>query len=217
MRYVELQYQMSERHACRLMDLARSTYRYRGGKAGRDQELRQRLKDLAAKRMRFGYRRLTARLVREGVEVNHKRVYRLYREEGLAMRIRQRRRIRWKGAVTSPVATRPNQRWSIDFVSDCVSTGRVIRMLTMVDDCTRECPRIEVDTSLGGLRVRRVLDRVVAERGLPEAIVLDNGPEFRGSCLSRLERRTRGAVGVHSAGEAGAECQRGKFQRPAAR
>jgi putative transposase len=96
------QYQMSERHACRLMDLARSTYRYRGGKAGRDQELRQRLKELAGKRMRFGYRRLTALLVGEGVEVNHKRVYRLYREEGLAMRIRQRRRIRWKGAVTTP-------------------------------------------------------------------------------------------------------------------
>jgi len=178
------QYPMSERHACRLMDLARSTYRYRGRRAGRDQELRQRLKELATKRMRFGYRRLTALLVREGVEVNHKRVYRLYGEEGLVMRMRQRRRIRWNGAVTSPAATRPNQRWSIDFVSDCVSTGKVIRMLTVVDDCTRECPSIEVDTSLGGLRVRRVLDRVAAERGLPEAIVLDNGPEFRGRALA---------------------------------
>ena len=79
---------------------------------------------------------------------------------------------------------RPNQRWSIDFVSDRVNTGKVIRMLTMVDDCTRECPAIEVDTSLGGLRVRRVLDRVAAERGLPEAIVLDNGPEFRGRALA---------------------------------
>jgi len=178
------QHQMSERHACRLMDLARSTYRYCGRRAGRDGELRQRLKDLAAQRMRFGYRRLTAMLVREGVEVNHKRVYRLYREEGLVMRIRHRRRIRWNGRVTSPTAARPNQRWSIDFVSDCVSTGKVIRMLTMVDDCTRECPSIEVDTSLGGLRVRRVLDRVAAERGLPEAIVLDNGPEFRGRALA---------------------------------
>jgi len=178
------QYPMSERHACRLMDLARSTYRYRGRRAGRDQELRQRLKELATKRMGFGYRRLTALLVREGVEVNHKRVYRLYGEEGLVMRMRQRRRIRWNGAVTSPAATRPNQRWSIDFVSDCVSTGKVIRMLTVVDDCTRECPSIEVDTSLGGLRVRRVLDRVAAERGLPEAIVLDNGPEFRGRALA---------------------------------
>ena len=118
---------MSERHACRLMDLARSTHRYRARKAGRDRELRQRLKELAARRMRFGYRRLTAILVSEGLEVNHKRVYRLYREEGLAMRIRQRRRIRWNGTVTRPGATRPNERWSIDFLSDCVSTGRVIR------------------------------------------------------------------------------------------
>jgi putative transposase len=143
-----------------------------------------RLKELAAKRMRFGYRRLRAMLLREGIAANHKRVYRLYHEEGLAMRIRQRRRIRWSGAVVKPAASQPNQRWSMDFVSDCVSTGKVIRMLTIVDDCTRECPAIEVDTSLGGLRVRRVLDRIASERGLPEAIVVDNGPEFRGRVLA---------------------------------
>jgi putative transposase len=178
------QYAMSERHACRLVGLARSTHRYRARMAERDGGLRARLKGLAVKRMRFGYRRLTAMLVREGLEVNHKCVYRLYREEGLAMRLRRRRRIRWDGAVKDPAAVRPNHRWSVDFVSDCVSTGKRIRMLTMVDDYTRECPAIEVDTSLGGLRVRRVLDRVAAERGLPEAIVLDNGPEFRGRALA---------------------------------
>ena len=156
MSYVKGEYEMSERHACRLLGLGRSTHRYRARTKGRDAALRARLKELAAKRMRFGYRRLTAMLLREGIAVNHKRVYRLYREEGLAMRIRQRRRIRWTGAASGPVATRPNERWSIDFVSDCVSTGRVIRMLTVVDDCTRECPAIEVDTSLGGLGVRRV-------------------------------------------------------------
>ncbi len=127
-----------------LMGLGRTTHRYRARKAERDSELRARLQKLAAKRMRFGYRRLTAMLVREGMPTNHKRVYRLYREEGWAMRIRQRRRIRWRGAVTSPAATRPNERWSMDFVSDCVATGRVIRMLTIVDGCTRECPAIEV-------------------------------------------------------------------------
>ena len=141
---------MSERHACRLLGLGRSTYRYRARKAERDSALRIRLKELAAKRMRFGYRRLTAMLVREGVPANHKRVYRLYREEGLAMRIRQRRRMRWNGAVVKPAASQPNERWSMDFVSDCVSSGKVIRMLTIVDDYTRECPAIEVDTSLGG-------------------------------------------------------------------
>ena len=175
---------MSERHACRLMELARSTHRYWRQRAERDSDLRQRLKAMAAKRMRFGYRRLTAMLARSGISANHKRVYRLYCEEGLSMRIRQRRRIRWTGAAKRPAATRANERWSIDFVNDCVSNGRVIRMLTMVDDYTRECPAVEVDTSLGGLRVRRVLDRVVAERGLPEAIVMDNGPEFRGRALA---------------------------------
>ena len=184
MSYVGVEYEVSERHACRLMGLGRSTHRYRARKAEGDSTLRARLKELAAKRMRFGYRRLTALLVREGMAVNHKRIYRLYCEEGLAMRIRQRRRIRWSGIATSPVTTKPNQRWSIDFVSDCVSTGKVIRMLTVVDDYTRECPAIEADTSLGGLRVRRVLDRIAEERGLPEAIVLDNGPEFRGRALT---------------------------------
>ena len=184
MSYVEVEYQISERHACRLLGVGRSTHRYRARRHERDAGLRARLKELAARRMRFGYRRLTAMLAREGITANHKRVYRLYRAEGLAMRIRQRRRIRWTGAVSGPVATRANERWSIDFVSDCVSTGRVIRMLTVVDDCTRECPAIEVDTSLGGLRVRRVLDRIATERGLPEAIVLDNGPEFRGRALA---------------------------------
>lgn len=193
MSYVEVEYRVSERHACRLLGLARSTHRYRARKAEHDGPLRARLKELAARRMRFGYRRLTAMLVREGMPANHKRVYRLYREEGLAMRIRQRRRIRGSGVVTNPAATRPNQRWSMDFVSDCVSTGKVIRMLTLVDDCTRECPGIEVDTSLGGLRVRRVLDRIASERGLPEAIVVDNGPEFRGRALAAWseERRVR--------------------------
>ena len=146
--------------------------------------MRGRLKELAAQRMRFGYRRLTALLTREGLVANHKRVYRLYCEEGLAMRMRQRRRIRWNGTAARPQAERANERWSMDFVSDCISSGRVIRLLTLVDDYTRECPAIEVDISLGGLRVCRVLDRVLAERGRPEAIVLDNGPEFRGRALT---------------------------------
>src|SRR2546427_9936015 len=107
---------MSERHACRLMGLGRTTHRYRARKAERDSELRARLKKLAAKRLRFGYRRLTAMLGREGMPTNHKRVYRLYREGGWAMRIRQRRRIRWRGAGTQPAAPRPQARWAGDLV-----------------------------------------------------------------------------------------------------
>ena len=177
------EYSMSERHACRLMGLARSTKRYRLRRPGRDRELRQRLRELAAQRMRFGYRRLAAMLAREGTYVNHKKVFRLYREEGLAMRARHRRRLRWSGD-TVKAAQRRNHRWSLDFVSDCLATGRVIRALTVVDDYTRECPAIEVDTSLGGMRVRRVLDRIAAERGVPEVMVTDNGPEFRGRALA---------------------------------
>src|SRR2546430_17212125 len=105
--------------------------------ATRDRELRTRLKELAAKRMRFGYRRLTAMLVREGMPANHKRVYRLYREEGLGMRIRQRRRIHWKGVATRPAATRPNESWSMDFVRDCVCTRTVIPKLTPVAEWMR--------------------------------------------------------------------------------
>jgi len=176
-------YSMSERHACRLMGLARSTKRYRLRRPGRDAELRQRLRELAAKRMRFGYRRLAVLLARAGTRVNHKRVYRLYREERLAMRARHRRRLRWSGQAVK-AAKKRNQRWSLDFVSDCLATGRVIRALTVVDDYTRECPAIEVDTSLGGMRVRRVLDRIAADRGVPEVMVTDNGPEFRSRALA---------------------------------
>ena len=158
--------------------------RYQSCRAERDVELRAKLKQLAAERMRFGYRRLAALLAREGLVANHKRVYRLYSEERLVMRLRQRRRIRWSGTAVRPAAERPNERWSMDFVSDAVSSGKVIRMLTMVDDYTRECPAIEVDTSLGGVRVCRVLDRVLAERGRPEAIVVDNGPEFHSRVLT---------------------------------
>ena len=181
--YVREQYG-SERHACRLLEVGRATYRYRAKNPDRDVELRSRLKELAGKRMRFGYRRLTVLLAREGIRVNHKRVYRLYREERLAMRIRQRRRLRWSGTITKPPAVRPNHKWSMDFVSDCVSSGKVIRIFTLVDEYTRECPAMEVDTCLGSLRVRRVLDRVAQQRGLPEAIVLDNGPEFRSRALA---------------------------------
>jgi len=111
--YVEVEYQMSERHACRLLGMGRSTHRYRMRKAERDVALRGRLKELAAKRMRFGYRRLRAMLVREGISANHKHVYRLYREEGLAMRIGSRRRIGWRGPVTNPAASRRNERCPI--------------------------------------------------------------------------------------------------------
>jgi putative transposase len=174
---------MSERHACRLIGIARSTKRYRSRRKEREMSLRQRLRSLALERPRFGYRRLGALLAREGQKTNHKCVYRLYRAEGLVVRRRRRKRLARGSGMPAPVPQRSNQRWSLDFVSDCTAAGRTIRALTLVDDYTRECLAIEVDTSLGGVRVRRVLETVLAQRGQPEAIVLDNGPEFRGRAL----------------------------------
>jgi putative transposase len=173
---------LSERRACQLVGMRRSSCRY----AVRRQEpagLRDRLRELAQERRRFGYRRLTVLLRREGWPVNHKRVYRLYREEGLGVRRRKRKRI---GAVErQPLAipTQPNQRWSMDFITDALSEGRKFRSLNIVDDFNRECLAAEVDTSLTGARVVRVLERLQELRGLPQILVMDKGPEFAGQAL----------------------------------
>jgi putative transposase len=145
--------------------------------------LRQRLRELAAERRRYGYRRLRVLLRREGRVVNHKRVYRLYREEGLSVRRRKRKRI---GAMERQPLTLPtscNQRWSMDFVSDGLGDGRKFRSLNIVDDYSRECVAAEVDTSIPGGRVVRVLEGLRERRGLPQVLVTDNGPEFAGQAL----------------------------------
>jgi len=174
---------LSERRACELVGIKRSGCRY----SARQVELhglRGRLRALAQERRRFGYRRLTVLLRREGWPVNHKRVLRLYGQEGLAVRRRKRKRI---GALErrQPFATpiRPNERWSMDFVSDALTDGRKFRSLNIVDDYNRECLATEVDTSLPGARVIRVLERLGELRGLPEGLVTDNGPEFAGQAL----------------------------------
>lgn len=176
---------MSERHACGLAQVCRATVRYRGH--GReDESLRQRLRELAMLRKRFGYRRLCTLLRREGVLVNHKRIYRLYREEGLSLRRRKRKRLSSEGRGLGELANGPNQVWSLDFVSDCTAKSRRLKLLTIVDTFTRESLAIEVDTSITGERVARVLDRVIAERGAqPEEIVMDNGPELTGRALDQ--------------------------------
>jgi len=183
---------MSERHACGLVGIARSSKRYQRRGRQREVALRERLRKLALERPRFGYRRLTVMLSSDGEKVNHKCVYRLYRAEELMVRRRRRKRLSCGNGVTAAAPQRSNQRWSMDFVSDCLAGGRSIRALTLVD-YTRECLAIEVDTSLGGMRVQRVLENVIAERGRPEVIVVDNGLEFRGRVLAGWseERRVR--------------------------
>ena len=147
--------------------------------------MRERLKELAGQRRRFGYRRLHALLRREGWRINHKAVHRIYVEEGLQVRRRKRKRLARALRQAMLVPQAPNQRWSMDFQHDLLATGQRVRTLNIVDDFSRECPAIEVDTSLPGVRVVRVLERLAETRGLPHEIILDNGPEMIGKALDQ--------------------------------
>ena len=179
---------LSERRACLLTGVSPSVYRYEA-KRGNDDELRTRMRELAGERKRFGSPRLHIMLKREGLVVNHKRTERVYREEGLGLRRKRRRKGTAGARVIIPAPERPNQKWSMDFVSDSTVTGRRFRALTIVDDYSRECPAIEVDTSLGGARVVGVLERLAETRGLPEVITVDNGPEFAGKVIDEWAYR----------------------------
>jgi len=173
-----------ERRACRYLGVHRALCRYRSRRPP-DTELRQRLNALAVQHPRWGCPRLAWLLGREGRRDNYKRIERLYRAEGLEVS-RRRRRKRGPTVRRLPLATpvAANARWSMDFVRDTFASGRVFRALTIVDDCTRESPAIEVDTSLPATRVVAVLDRLAASRGLPATIVVDNGPEFTSRALN---------------------------------
>jgi putative transposase len=170
------EHQYSEREACKLLSIDRTTYRYQP-RPDHNAELREKLVALARQKPRYGYRRLAALLERDGLKASSQRVYRVYRAERLAVRRLKRKRL-VRPAAESTLLTRVNQELAIDFVADGIATGRGLRILTVVDSFTRECPAIEVDTSLCSRRVTRVLDRVIEERGKPETIRCDNGPEF---------------------------------------
>lgn len=173
----------SERRACRLAKIDRNVVHYKPKLRPEDDHIRIRLRELAEERRRFGYRRLYVLLRREGVMANRKRVYRIYREERLTVRKRKRKRIAQARDRKIEAPRRPNQLWAMDFVSDVVAGGRRIRTLTVVDAFTREALALEVDTSITGDRVSRVLDEIGEHRGFPETIQVDNGPEFRGLVL----------------------------------
>jgi putative transposase len=179
---------LSERRACLLTGVSPSVYRYQP-KEGNDEALRKRMREIAAQRKRFGSPRLHIMLKRENLVVNHKRTERIYREEGLVLRRKRRRKGAAGARIVIPAPIRPNQKWSMDFVQDSLVTGRRFRALAIVDDYTRECPAIEVDTSLGGRRVAQVLERLEQTRGLPEVITVDNGPEFAGKALDEWAYR----------------------------
>lgn len=173
--HVQAKYAFSERRACRLLLVPVSSYRYKP--RNRDEDLRERLVALAREKPRFGYRRLHVLLGREGEHVNHKRVHRIYREAGLALR-RKKRKHCVRAHVPLGTYTEANQEWALDFVHDVTASGRSIRLLNVIDAYTRESLAMEVDTSFAGLRLTRALDEIIAERGLPQAIRCDNGPEL---------------------------------------
>lgn len=167
----------SQRRACALVGIDPRVYRYRSRRDG-DAPLRTRLRELSAERRRFGYRRLHILLRREGWEVNWKKLYRLYREEKLTVRKRGGRKRALGTRAPMAVPQGPNQRWSLDFVSDALSCGRRFRVLCVIDDFSRECLATVVDTSLSGQRVARELDRIAETRGYPCLVVSDNGTKL---------------------------------------
>lgn len=173
---------LSERRACGLIGMSRTGFRLADG-PDRNAWLRTRLRELAEQRRRFGAPRLYLLLRREGLVVNHKRVERIYREEGLSLRLKRRRKRVSHLRVLRETPSGPNQVWSMDFVSDSLLDGRRFRTLTIVDEWSRESPAMEVDTSLTGQRVVRVLERLAATRPLPASIRMDNGPEFISKAL----------------------------------
>ena len=180
-------YAFSEWRACGVLRMAVASYRYESKRS--DEPLRTKLVELAREKPRFGYRRLHVLLCRSGERVNHKRLHRIYCEAGLRIRRKKRKHCVREGKPLL-ARTAANQEWALDFVHDAVACGRTIRVLSVVDAYTRECLALEVDTSFASRRVTRVLDRIVSERGVPQAIRCDNGPEltsrhFLAWCIER--------------------------------
>lgn len=169
-------FELSERRACELLGMDRSSMRY-AARPERQPEVRKALEDLAQAHPRYGYRRLTVLLKRSGHGVNHKRVQRWTAELNLKIRRCKRKRLQ-RHAPVEPMVTRPDQEWAMEFVSDAAANGQTLRALTLVDVYTRECLAIEVATSIGSRPVARVLERVIGDGARPQRLRVDNGPEF---------------------------------------
>jgi putative transposase len=209
-RWVREAYQVSERRACRITGVARSSVTYRRRRP-KQEALRLRLHELSKVRVSYGYRRLHVLLRREGWRINHKRVYRLYRQEGLGLRRkRPRRRRSVLARQGKPQVRRPNERWAMDFMHDTLADGGKLRVLTVVDVFTRECLALEGRTSFRGEHVADVLSRLLSTRGLPEVIQCDQGTEFTSLAMDhwaywnrvRLDFSRRGRPGDNAVNEA---------------
>jgi putative transposase len=188
--YAREQYGLSERRACQLVGIARRVARYVPTRPD-DADLRSRLRELAGERRRFGYRRLGCLLEREGITPNHKKLLKIYREKGLKVRRRGGRKRALGTRAPMALPRGPNQRWSLDFVSDAMACGRRFRLLCVVDDFTRECLVLVADTSLSGVRAARELDAIADRRGMPLCVVSDNGTELTSTAILRWSQERR--------------------------
>lgn len=177
MEFVTKNLGLSQRRACRLIGLSRNTLRYEP-QPDKDGPLRKRLRELSEQRRRSGCQLFHAIAKREGLVINHKRTERVYKEENLSLTIRRRKKRASCSRLEIPKAERMNELWAMDFMHDSLQNSRKLRILPIIDTYTKECHRIEVDTSIGGKRVASVLSEVASVRGLPDNIVIDNGPEF---------------------------------------
>lgn len=175
---------MSQRRAAGLIPVDRATLRYEHHRDPQD-ALRVRLHELARSRVRYGYRRLTVMLKRECWEVDTKRIYRLYTEEGLIVRTKRRKERAQRQRLAQGPATHTNEKWSMDFVAQRLADGRWIRVLTVVDQYTRECLTLHADTALSGEKVAAALDKIVVSRGAPKSITVDNGTEFASKAMDQ--------------------------------
>jgi putative transposase len=171
--------------SCRLVELNRSSYYYKAVKVNNDEAVLKRMKELISTHKSWGYTMLHDILRREGLVKNPKRTWRIYKENGLTLKLRKRHKRASMLRLELPEATKPNERWAMDFMSDGLWNGRKIKTLNILDVFTKECFAIEVDTSIDGNRVTRVLDWLVLTKGCPEVITTDNGPEFAGRSLDK--------------------------------
>ena len=176
---------VSQTKACRFFGLSRSTSYYKAKKSPEDEKIIQRMKELVEKKRSWGMPTIHSRLRLEGIKINHKRTYRLYRLAGLSLKVRKRKKRASTRRLELPQAARPNERWAMDFVHDTLGNGMKFRMLGIIDTFTKECLHIETDSSINGKRVTRCLDWLVLTRGKPKAITVDNGPEFAGKALDK--------------------------------
>jgi putative transposase len=174
---------LSISRSCRIVELNRSTFHYRPVKDDNDAKVLGRMRELIAGHKSYGLPMLHDILYREKLVVNHKRTERIYKENGLAIKLRKRHKRASAVRIELPEPSRPHERWAMDFMSDSLWNGRKIKVLTVLDVFTKECLAIEVDTSINGERVTRVLDWLLLTRGCPEVITTDNGPEFAGRAL----------------------------------